>query len=172
VNKTRNPLRLNVGFIIHETPGYTRDFEFDFPHLELPPDLPVKDFKGKISFSRTQKGLLADASLTAVLPLQCVRCLEPILNTITSNFSELFVFEGGADDEAEVIIPEEGIIDLAPIIREYLLLDMSHKPVCKEDCAGLCPVCGANRNKTQCDCKTDDIDPRLSKLKELLDNDE
>jgi uncharacterized protein len=172
VSKQHNPLRLNVGFIIHETPGFTRDFEFDFPHLELSPDLPVKDFKGKISFSRTQKGILAEASFTATFPLECARCLDPILNTITSDFTELFALKESSETEEELIIPEDGYIDFTPIVREYLLLDMPHKPVCREDCAGLCPICGANHNETQCDCKTEDIDPRLSKLKDLLDNDE
>jgi uncharacterized protein len=172
VSKRHNPLRLNVGFIIHEALGYTRDFEFDFPHLELSEDLPVKDFKGKITFSRTQKGILAEASITATFPLECARCLDPILNTITSDFTELFAFDETTETETELIIPEDGNIDFAPIIREYLLLDMPRNPVCKDDCAGLCPVCGANHNHTQCDCKPEDIDPRLSKLKDLLDNDE
>jgi uncharacterized protein len=172
VSKHQNPLRLNVGFIIHETLGYTRDFEFDFPHLEISEDLPVKDFKGKITFSRTQKGILTQASLTATLPLECTRCLDPVLSTFTSGFTELFVFGETAVSEAELIIPEDGNIDFAPIIREYLLLDMPRNPLCKEDCAGLCPECGANRNHTQCDCKPEDIDPRFSILKDLLDKDE
>jgi len=172
VNKHQNPLRLNVGFIIHEDLGYTRDFEFDFPHLELSEDLQVKDFNGKIKFSRTQKGILAEASFIATLPLECARCLDPILSTFTSGFTELFAIGETPDTEAELIIPEDGNIDFAPIIREYLLLDMPRNPLCKEDCAGLCPVCGDNLNQTKCDCKPDDIDPRFSVLKDLLDKDD
>lgn len=172
MSKHHNPLRLNVGFIIHEALGYTRDFEFDFPHLELAEDLPVKDLKGKITFSRTQKGILAEASFSATLPLECARCLDPILSTFTSGFTELFIFGETAETEDELIIPEDGNIDFAPIIRDYLLLDMPRNPLCKEDCAGLCPQCGANRNHTQCDCKPEDIDPRFSKLKDLLDKEE
>jgi uncharacterized protein len=172
VNKRQNPLRLNVGFIIHEDLGYTRDFEFDFPHLEFSEDLSVKDFKGRITFSRTQKGILTEATVTATFPLECARCLDPILTSITSNFTELFSFGEILESDVELIIPEDGNIDFAPIIREYLLLDMPRNPLCKEDCAGLCPECGVNRNHTQCDCKPEDIDPRLSILKDLLDEEE
>jgi len=172
VSKRHNPLRLNVGFIIHETLGYTRDFKFDFPHLELSSDLPVKDFKGTAKFSRTQRCILIEAKLSGTLPSECVRCLDPILNTTTSNFTELYAFDQHTETELELRVPEDGYIDLSPIVREYLVLDTPTNPLCNPKCAGLCPLCGINLNKKQCDCKPDDFDPRLAKLKDLLDKDE
>jgi uncharacterized protein len=172
VSKQKNPLRLNIGFIIHETPGYTRVFEFDFPHLELSPELPVKDFKGTATFSRTQGGILIEGAFTATLPTECVRCLDNILAPIASEFTELYAFDKGTETENELLVPEDGYIDLTPLAHDYLLLDASHNPVCKSDCAGLCPVCGINLNNEKCDCETDSIDPRMAKLKDLLDKDE
>ncbi len=61
---------------------------------------------------------------------------------------------------------------MKPLIREYLLISIPINSLCKTNCAGLCPVCGTNHNHEQCDCKTDSIDPRLAKLKDLLDSDE
>ena len=169
MSKQHNPLRINVGFIIHESPGYTRDFEFDFPFLDLSDDLTAKDFKGKATFSRTQRGLLVEAQLSAIIATNCVRCLDATLTKVSSDFTELYAFDQRTEDENELLVPESGIIDLEPLARDYLMLDLPKLPLCKTDCAGLCPVCGDNRNLTKCDCDTGSIDPRLSKLKDLLD---
>ena len=170
--KHSNPLRLNVGFIIHETPGYTRDFDVQLPVLDLEDDLQVKDFNANFTLSRTQKGILVEGRLAAELPANCVRCLEAILHNLDTTFTELYAFNHSSETEEELIVPEEGYIDLNPIVREYLQLDTPTNPLCREDCAGLCPTCGVNHNHTECDCTTDAIDPRMAKLKELLDNDE
>ena len=172
MNKIHDPLTVNIGFIIHESPGFTRDFEFEFPHIELPPDLAVKDFKGKVTFSRAQKGILMEGRVSGIVPTNCVRCLEAILETVTSDFTELLAFHHIEDADTELKVPENGYIDLAPLVREYLFLDSSSNPLCKPDCAGLCPTCGINRNHEECDCKAEEIDPRLSKLKDLLDQDD
>ncbi len=169
MSKQLDPLRFNVGFIIHETPGYTRENTFEFPFLDLADDLTAKDFKGKVTFSRTQRGILVAASFTATFATECVRCLEPTLSTITSEFTELYAFDQRAVTESELYVPEDGYIDLTPLAREYLLLDLPTTPLCKPDCAGLCPVCGENRNLVKCGCNTDDIDPRFTKLRDLLD---
>ena len=71
--------------------------------------------------------------------------------------------------EDELLVPEEGYIDLSPILREYLMIDFPTKPICKADCQGLCQECGTNLNHNECDCEEIDIDPRMAKLKDLLD---
>jgi uncharacterized protein len=169
VSSSHNPLRINVGFIIHESPGYTRDFEFEFPFLDLSDDLQAKDFKGTVTISRTQRGLLVEAQMSAIIATNCVRCLEATLTPVESDFTELYAFDQRTETENELIVPESGIIDLEPLVHDYLLLDIPKIPLCKPDCAGLCPICGENWNETRCDCDTDSIDPRFSKLKDLLD---
>jgi uncharacterized protein len=169
VSNSHNLLRVNVGFIIHESPGYTRDFEFEFPFLDLSDEIQAKDFKGTVTFSRTQRGLLAQAQLSAIVATNCVRCLEATLTPVESEFTELFAFDKRGETENELLVPESGIIDLRPLVHDYLLLDIPHSPLCKPDCAGLCPICGENWNTNSCDCDTDPIDPRFSQLKDLLD---
>jgi uncharacterized protein len=54
-------------------------------------------------------------------------------------------------------------------MREQFFLTLPMKPLCRPDCQGLCPVCGKNRNREQCDCKAEWVDPRLAELRKLLD---
>jgi uncharacterized protein len=61
----------------------------------------------------------------------------------------------------------DDVIDLADVIREQLYLALPMKPLCREDCLGLCPVCGQNRNTTPCTCKTEWVDPRMDALRNL-----
>jgi uncharacterized protein len=110
-----------------------------------------------------------EAQLSAIIATNCVRCLDATLTKVSSDFTELYAFDQRTEDENELLVPESGIIDLEPLARDYLMLDIPKLPLCKTDCAGLCPVCGENRNKTKCDCEAGNIDPRLSKLKDLLD---
>jgi uncharacterized protein len=100
----------------------------------------------------------------------CSRCLDATLSLIESDFTELYAFDHRTETESGLIVPEDGYIDITELAREYLLLDAPTTPLCKPDCAGLCPICGANRNEEKCSCKTDAIDPRMAKLKDLLDD--
>lgn len=170
MGKKQNPLRFNIGHIIHETPGYTKSLSFEFPFYELGDDFTAKDFKGQVTFSRTQKGILLEASLQAVSATTCSRCLDATLSLIDSDFTELYAFDHRTETESGLIVPEDGYIDISELAREYLLLDAPTTPLCKPDCAGLCPICGVNRNEEKCSCKTDAIDPRMAKLKDLLDD--
>ena len=170
MSKKQNPLRFNVGHIIHETPGYTKSISFEFPFYELGDDLTVKDFKGTVHFSRTQKGCLLQGQLEATTATICSRCLDATLTQTESEFTELYAFDHRTETESGLIVPEDGYIDITELSREYLLLDAPTTPLCKPDCAGLCPICGENLNHGTCDCKTDAIDPRMAKLKDLLDD--
>ena len=170
MSKKNHPLRFNVGYIIHETPGYAKDISFEFPFYELDEDLTAKDFKGEVLFTRTQKGILLEARLWAVIPTECTRCLDATLTDVESRFTELYAFDHRTETESGLIVPEDGYIDITDLAREYMLLDTPTTPLCKPDCAGLCPICGENLNYGTCDCKTDAIDPRMAKLKDLLDD--
>jgi uncharacterized protein len=66
-------------------------------------------------------------------------------------------------------MPETGIIDLNPVLREYAVLEIPMRPLCKPDCKGLCPICGNNLNDSNCNHEDDLGDPRFSSLKKLLD---
>jgi uncharacterized protein len=65
-------------------------------------------------------------------------------------------------------IDEHHVLDLTEAIRQYALLAVPMKPLCREDCAGLCPGCGRNLNQGGCDCPPQEADPRWAKLKNLV----
>jgi uncharacterized protein len=71
------------------------------------------------------------------------------------------------DDELDTAFYQDGVIDLGQLVREQILLLLPMKPLCKESCAGLCPVCGTNLNTGSCACSPEWDDPRLAPLKAL-----
>jgi uncharacterized protein len=101
---------------------------------------------------------LLRGSLRGKLIAQCARCLEPAKLVVdlplTLTFSEADDPSDHQEEESDedIIYFQGGIIDLGVEIRDELLLSLPMGPLCREDCAGICPTCGANRNLTPCDC--------------------
>lgn len=147
----RYPLRINVGFLIHQSIGISRDIHFDLPDLHIPPDFSVMDFTGMVRISRTPQGLLLQGEFQGSTRLECVRCLEGFTQNLQTSFSELYAFDERSLSDSGLLVPEDGIIDLAPLVREYLMLEEPIKPLCKPDCRGLCATCGENLNMRQCE---------------------
>ena len=142
----RNPLLLNVGFIIHETIGYSRDFPFDFDSISIPPDTKLSQLSGLVRVTRTAQGLLVQVKMQAYLPAECVRCLTEFAQLLQIDFTDLYAFTPNSVTESGLILPDTGKIDLAPIVRDEMLLAFPISPLCQPDCKGLCPVCGENLN--------------------------
>jgi uncharacterized protein len=120
--------------------------------------------------------------MRTTIELVCSRCLEPYALPVDAAFDLLYLPAAVAPDDEEVEVAEEdintafyreGVIHLGEMIHEQLYLALPMKPLCREDCQGICPVCGANRNTTTCACAVRWEDPRLAGLKALLkDNDD
>ncbi|MFN8419027.1 MAG: DUF177 domain-containing protein [Anaerolineae bacterium] len=160
-------LKIQIGFLLNETVGESRDTEFDVPHLLVDNDLLLEHLSGKLHFSRNSRGVLVQGKLHAQLHGECTRCLEQAPINVELPIEELYVSPPQPD--AEFSIPESGILDLAPLIREEVIVQTPITVLCRPDCAGLCPTCGANLNEGPCDCERDTIDPRLAALKALRD---
>ncbi|MBM3122885.1 MAG: DUF177 domain-containing protein [Chloroflexi bacterium] len=167
----RHPLRLNVGFLLHESVGYSRTFDFELPSVQVSEDLDVSHMRGQLRLTRTAQGLYGQGRLQVSTPLECVRCLASYDQEITARVDDLFFYPPGAATEPLLAIPETAILDLGPILREYFLLDLPLQPVCRPDCKGLCPECGNNLNEGNCRHPSTDIDPRLAGLQSLLSQD-
>lgn len=165
-------LRLNVGFIIHQTVGYSRDFPFEIPQIKLDPDLELCNLAGTVRVTRTAQGLLLQAKMRADVDAECVRCLEDFAQPLQAEFTELYAFTPDSLTESGLLVPESGKIDLAPLVREEMLLAIPISPLCKEDCKGLCPICGENRNLHPCEHSEAPIDPRFDALKKLKKGDD
>ena len=147
--------------------GTSRDFNFDFAIMKLGEDLTVRDFKGMARFDRTPQGLLLQGKFGADTDLECVRCLEPFSQALKWSFTDLYAFDKRSISESNLLVPDDGQIDLEPLLREYALLEIPISPVCKPDCKGLCPACGENLNKTDCGHQPESPAP-FAALKGLL----
>lgn len=171
MSNTRASLRLNVGFIRNQSVGYSRDFPIDLPSVFLKPDLKLYNLVGNALVTRTAHGLLVQAKLSAQVSAECARCLNDFSQPLEAEFTELYAFTPNSATESGLLLPETGIIDIGPIVREEMLLAIPISPICSPDCKGLCPVCGENLNETVCNHEDESFDPRLSVLKTLLDTD-
>ena len=146
---------INVSQLLKERIGSTRSYKVDgeenFP------------YRGEVVLIRTDKGLLAKGSLSTVVGAVCSRCLCDFDQELSVCYSEEFLLQC---DEGAFIIDEYRQIDLSEVTRQYTLLAEPMKPLCSEDCSGLCPRCGRNLNLGACGC-VKDIDPRMAILASL-----
>ena len=151
MTSSRFPLRINVGFLLNQPIGTNHDFSFELSVVQLSADFELTDFNGLAHISRTPQGLLVEADISGKIQQECVRCLEPFDQFLQVNYTELFGFRSRRNAETEFYIPQSGYIDLTPLTRDYMLLELPIKPICRTDCKGLCPYCGANLNETVCE---------------------
>lgn len=97
----------------------------------------------------------------------CDRCLKPTSRSFQKQFTHILTPTLNSEDNDDFILVEDMHFDLDALLREDVLLELPTKVLCKVDCKGLCPMCGADRNETACGCKKP-VDPRLAVLQELL----
>jgi uncharacterized protein len=105
----------------------------------------------------------------------CARCLKPFNQHMVVPFAETFApadAEELADEENDILPLTGDEIELAPLLEEEFLLGMPSFPLCEEDCKGLCPTCGVNRNEQTCSCRNERIDPRLAGLADFFNKTE
>ena len=106
----------------------------------------------------------------------CARCLEPVVEEVSRTFDLFYSpLPKGVkpeearlkEDDAEIGFFEGEGLFLADVLREQVLLALPMKAICRSDCRGLCPNCGANLNHEECRCETHATDPRLAPLARL-----
>lgn len=133
-----------------------------------------------------ERSFRLEGQLQGVLRVVCVRCLTQYDVELNEKLDLLYLpqsenvalpTDSGADsedgralvaDELAVAYYREDQIDLGQMIFEQTMLSLPMKPLCRPECAGLCPSCGVNRNEASCDCNRDESDPRWDGLKALL----
>ena len=133
------------------------DYRFDSP------------LSWSVDVTNTGSALLVAGTVTGDAVCACSRCLEDVAHSFKGSVEGYFLIEGGQranldfeDDEEELgedefdVLPDDHIIDLAPLLEAALLVDAPTLPLCREDCAGLCPQCGANLNEGPCECGPDE----------------
>ena len=107
------------------------------------------------------------ARVTAKLDTVCARCMKEISEDVDFSFSERIACKDSQEDD-DVILLEGSEVDVADLALNNFITISPMKYLCKEDCKGLCPHCGADRNQTECGCETDAVDPRFDVLNDLF----
>lgn len=161
-------MRLNVGFLLKEGIGFSREFTFDEPEVRVAEDLTVHNLRGVVTLTHTPQGLYAQGHLRATLDYECSRCLTRFEQPVSVRLAELFHYPPESAPPEALTISDDVHLDLTPVVREDFLLSIPMHALCRPDCKGLCPQCGANWNEGPCDCRDEQIDPRMQVLAQLL----
>ncbi|NIM01356.1 MAG: hypothetical protein GTN89_11035 [Acidobacteria bacterium] len=151
----------------------------DNPDLLEPPNVRVR---GTITAGPTRgrpaEGASLDGRLEGPLRLRCCRCLEPFEQPVEAEFHLTLRSEAPEVEDPDHRIDtsetgffeiEEGQVELDAVATEQVFLNLPQKPLCSGSCAGLCPTCGINRNRLECDCREETVDPRLQALRRIRD---
>jgi len=174
-------LQFNVAGLLKGPVGEKREYDFRIPVSQLDQLDESFDvtgpFIGAVRFLKTTETVLSNLQGELVVHLDCARCLQPFDARIEVESEEEFrptvdissgrVMHDTGDDEA-LVIDDQHILDLTEIMRQAIILALPITPLCQQDCAGLCPICGVNRNEEQCTCEDTDIDPRWDALSALI----
>jgi uncharacterized protein len=163
------PGALTVGVAdLLSRPGNTRD-----EHLEAPLDglkvlgshVPEGGIVSlDLHLQSVNDGIVAKGTVRAPWVGECRRCLKPVESVLESEVLEIYEDE---PTEGETRKLDHDRIDLEPVAREAVLLELPLAPLCKDDCAGLCPECGADRNEVDCGHGDEVVDDRWSALRDL-----
>lgn len=136
----------------------------------------VSSVKAELSVQSSDDEYFCQGTVKATITFECVRCLGQFDKDVAQETDFIVcskqTFEEkrkeADDDEAYVFYAGHSLTaDLTDITREALILSVALMPICSEDCLGLCPSCGVNKNKTECDCTDDKIDERWEGLRGL-----
>ncbi|MBQ3076846.1 MAG: DUF177 domain-containing protein [Clostridia bacterium] len=150
------------------------DYEDSFADFALPSgENPVKEplrVKGGV-FTR-HGAVTIEFSVSGELELTCDRCLKTYSLPLSCPFSAVVSNDEGEEENEKLIVAYGHMLDLAELSRMALLLWLPVKQLCREDCPGLCPICGADLSQGDCGCVRQRIDPRLEGLRKLLEQKE
>ena len=116
------------------------------------------------------EGVLVSGTVTAPVTAECARCLTPVTDTVSVPVTELFAYPDSAteqtSEEDEVSHLVGDLLDLAPLVRDALVLDLPLSPLCRDDCRGLCADCGERLDDLPADHTHTTTDPRWAALAE------
>ena len=156
----------------------------DFAHVYQPEDLnPVDEriqiiepasVSGKVRLTGNE--VFVNGHVETRAQVECDRCLKPVELPVSADFALEYItgaeYESSpaaelTEAEMSVSVFDGDAIDVDEIVKEQILLAVPTRMLCREECKGICPECGTDRNTGQCNCVTNDIDPRWAALKNL-----
>jgi uncharacterized protein len=168
-----NPLLVNAAELLRR-PGSEKDLDVEvtIADLGLHDDrLHESDpVRARLHLESLTDGIVVRGVVAAPWHGTCRRCASPAAGEVQAEVHELYQHVLTDPDAFELVGDQ---LDLAPMVREVVLLDAPTAPLCRDDCRGLCPQCGIDRNVESCDCSAEPADHRwgaLDQLKGLLDD--
>ena len=173
---------------VQQLPPEGQSFELEIPTQQLTAQEEVRLIdrvfvSGRLS-PVDEGGICLLGDMKASIEMSCVRCLVPLSIAIHEKLDLLYMPQRanvgtgeGEEEERELTESDMSVsfykddkIDVNQIVWEQIYLAIPMKPLCKEDCQGLCSQCGTDLNLSKCSCEKDLVDPRLAKLKTLLES--
>lgn len=145
------------------------EHDFDMSNYEVGDEHPISSPVKITGVVKNKTGIvMVDASAVLEYKTNCDRCAKPVERNYTIPVKHTLVTELNDDSNDDFTVIPTMRLDLDELVYEDVLLYLPAKFLCKEDCKGLCPICGQNLNESSCSCEKP-IDPRLEVLKQLLD---
>lgn len=171
------PMKINL----REIESGRREFNYELSPEETDLVFPDAGFpevvRTRVRVTDAEEKYLLEVASETRAQLQCSRCLEPMALPLRVEFNVVLKLcppatvvskENGSEEDDLVLVSEsETSYDITARVREALILALPLKPLCRDDCKGLCPRCGTDLNTSTCRCQEEKSDPRWSKLKEL-----
>ena len=175
----------NVAGLLSDEVGATREESLRGERIETP-DGVFDDIAGPVNMLRTDRTVLVTARLTAQTVQPCSRCLEPATVALEVEIEEEYypvnadllagprrpaAETGEAPEDEALVIDDRNILDLSEVVRQALTASLPMAPLCRPDCAGICPVCARDRNLEPCGCEEEPSHPALAPIAKLLTRD-
>ena len=146
-------MQINVSQLLQEPIGATRDYQVN-EAADIVGNQKRGRVQGEVRLLRTQRSVLAQCALTADAELACSRCLSHFHYPLQLKFEEEYLPTVDVNSGAPLAIPDDSpgaftidehhILDLTDAVSQYAVMAIPMKPLCRRDCAGLCPSCGKN----------------------------
>ena len=171
----KQPNTLSLDAVLHEPLPFAFELSFSAAALDREPLLEISPVRLEGEVSRIEKGFAFDARIAYGGRLECSRCLASYSFQAQENFS-LILKKRPAPTGEEVPLDSEdldayfyddSVVSVAAIAEERIQMTVPMKPLCKEDCRGLCPLCGEDWNVADCGCALESADPRWEALRRL-----
>lgn len=168
-------MEFNVAQLLMEPIGASRRY-----HVDEPCSLAEKctgALSGDLTLLRTDRSILVTGDLATRIEVACSRCLAAVRVPLTLQFQEEYypsvdLLTGAplpaSEDPTDFVIDEHHLLDLTEAIRQHVLVAVPMQPLCRPDCVGLCPDCGADWNLGPCTCSSEEFDSRWTSLSGLL----
>lgn len=173
-------MKLNVAQLMKSPVGTTREYDLEEAFGSVEDQQLTQPVRLHLHLTRINDGLLARGDLETVLAIPCSRCTELAEQTLRFHFDEQFrptidiatgqPLKPDDDDDVEPVytIDANHLMDMDEVVRQGVVLEAPMHPLCRPDCRGLCPRCGANLNEGACGCEVDaPSGPMAAMLKDL-----